>query len=167
MFRIEVNVRIATSDHASGGGGYNCGCQALAAVGRVGGHPAQFGAEGVQPGRVVGCHHRGDDLVAGGVYGHEPAFDRECPQFQETRKIPVEPIDPAPSHLATGHRSDDQEPGQAGGAGMSRWRSAVLLCLALLFNGCVGLPENVEPVADFELERYLGKWYEIARLDHS
>jgi len=29
------------------------------------------------------------------------------------------------------------------------------------------MPRNVEPVKDFELERYLGKWYEIARLDHS
>ena len=29
------------------------------------------------------------------------------------------------------------------------------------------MPENVTPVGDFELQRYLGKWYEIARLDHS
>jgi apolipoprotein D and lipocalin family protein len=28
------------------------------------------------------------------------------------------------------------------------------------------MPEGVEPVDDFELDRYLGKWYEIARLDH-
>jgi apolipoprotein D and lipocalin family protein len=28
-------------------------------------------------------------------------------------------------------------------------------------------PQGVEPVGDFELQRYLGKWYEIARLDHS
>ena len=40
-----------------------------------------------------------------------------------------------------------------------------LLCLALC--ACTGLPEGVEPVQDFEPERYLGKWYEIARLDHS
>ena len=33
--------------------------------------------------------------------------------------------------------------------------------------GCVGIPENVKPVDNFKLERYLGKWYEIARLDHS
>ncbi|MDE0952822.1 MAG: lipocalin family protein [Halioglobus sp.] len=37
----------------------------------------------------------------------------------------------------------------------------------LLVGGCTGLPENVRPVQDFELPRYLGKWYEIARLDHS
>lgn len=29
------------------------------------------------------------------------------------------------------------------------------------------MPRNVQPVDDFELERYLGTWYEIARLDHS
>jgi apolipoprotein D and lipocalin family protein len=33
--------------------------------------------------------------------------------------------------------------------------------------GCVGIPENVKPVENFELDKYLGKWYEIARLDHS
>jgi apolipoprotein D and lipocalin family protein len=29
------------------------------------------------------------------------------------------------------------------------------------------MPEGVEPVTGFELDRYLGRWYEIARLDHS
>ena len=29
------------------------------------------------------------------------------------------------------------------------------------------MPERVTPVESFELNRYLGKWYEIARLDHS
>jgi len=33
--------------------------------------------------------------------------------------------------------------------------------------GCVGIPENVKPVDNFKIDRYLGKWYEIARLDHS
>ncbi|WP_300464084.1 lipocalin family protein [Desulfobacula sp.] len=33
--------------------------------------------------------------------------------------------------------------------------------------GCTGIPENVKPVNNFKLEKYLGKWYEIARLDHS
>jgi apolipoprotein D and lipocalin family protein len=31
----------------------------------------------------------------------------------------------------------------------------------------LGIPEKVTPVQNFDLERYLGKWYEIARLDHS
>lgn len=29
------------------------------------------------------------------------------------------------------------------------------------------MPESIRPVAGFELNRYAGKWYEIARLDHS
>jgi len=36
-----------------------------------------------------------------------------------------------------------------------------------LLTGCLGVPKNVQPVKSFELDRYLGKWYEIARLDHS
>ena len=39
--------------------------------------------------------------------------------------------------------------------------------LPLLLAGCLGMPEGVRPVDGFELERYLGKWYEVARLDHS
>ena len=43
----------------------------------------------------------------------------------------------------------------------------LLLLLPLLLSGCsVGAPEGVTPVSGFELERYLGKWHEIARLDH-
>ncbi|WP_417226842.1 lipocalin family protein [Amphritea sp.] len=41
------------------------------------------------------------------------------------------------------------------------------LMMALLLNGCLGMPKSVTPVDQFELERYLGQWYEIARLDHS
>ena len=38
---------------------------------------------------------------------------------------------------------------------------------SILITGCLGMPEDVHPVDDFEVNRYLGKWYEIARLDHS
>ena len=41
-----------------------------------------------------------------------------------------------------------------------------LLLIALLY-GCSGTPDGIEPVTGFEVERYVGKWYEIARLDHS
>ncbi len=40
--------------------------------------------------------------------------------------------------------------------------AGLLACLA----GCERVPEGIEPVTGFELQRYLGKWYEIARLDH-
>jgi apolipoprotein D and lipocalin family protein len=43
----------------------------------------------------------------------------------------------------------------------------LFMALILLLTGCVGIPENVKPVENFKLEKYLGKWYEIARLDHS
>ena len=44
----------------------------------------------------------------------------------------------------------------------------ILLILIVLFlPGCTGIPENVTPVDNFNLKNYLGKWYEIARLDHS
>jgi apolipoprotein D and lipocalin family protein len=42
-----------------------------------------------------------------------------------------------------------------------------LLLLLICLSGCTSLPENIKPVSGFELDRYLGKWYEIARLDHS
>lgn len=46
-------------------------------------------------------------------------------------------------------------------------KNIVLIFTAFFLNGCLGMPQNVEPVTNFELDRYLGKWYEIARLDHS
>ena len=41
------------------------------------------------------------------------------------------------------------------------------MLLTLLFGGCVGAPDNITPVDNFKLDKYLGTWYEIARLDHS
>lgn len=41
-----------------------------------------------------------------------------------------------------------------------------LVASVLVFAGCTGTPDGVQAVKDFELERYLGTWYEIARLDH-
>jgi lipocalin len=36
-----------------------------------------------------------------------------------------------------------------------------------LLAGCAGIPDGVQAVKGFDLNRYLGTWYEIARLDHS
>ena len=41
------------------------------------------------------------------------------------------------------------------------------LLISLLVSGCLGYPESVTPVQDFDADRYLGQWYEVARLDHS
>ena len=35
-----------------------------------------------------------------------------------------------------------------------------------MLTGCVRAPVGVTPVKGFEINRYLGKWYEIARLNH-
>lgn len=43
----------------------------------------------------------------------------------------------------------------------------IFLACIFLLAGCVQVPAGVEPVTGFELQRYLGKWYEVARLDHS
>lgn len=44
---------------------------------------------------------------------------------------------------------------------------ALGLLAALTLGGCTGAPDGVLPVRDFQADRYLGAWYEIARLDHS
>lgn len=41
------------------------------------------------------------------------------------------------------------------------------LTFVLFLAGCVGIPDNVKPVENFHLTKYLGKWYEVARFDHS
>ena len=43
----------------------------------------------------------------------------------------------------------------------------ILIAMILLLTGCISVPKNIKPVDNFQIERYLGKWYEIARLDHS
>ena len=46
-------------------------------------------------------------------------------------------------------------------------RVFTLILMAWLLAACTGLPQGVQPVQPFDAERYLGTWYEIARLDHS
>lgn len=45
-------------------------------------------------------------------------------------------------------------------------RTMWVLLLGLLAGACTGIPEGHQVVKSFQLERYLGTWYEIARLDH-
>lgn len=49
----------------------------------------------------------------------------------------------------------------------AKLKKLLLVISVFLLSGCLGMPKYVEPVNNFELNRYLGKWYEIARLDHS
>jgi lipocalin len=44
-----------------------------------------------------------------------------------------------------------------------RWGWAPAL---LLLAGCSGVPKGLQPVTGFDVQKYLGHWNEIARLDH-
>lgn len=49
---------------------------------------------------------------------------------------------------------------------MTRIARLMAVALALLLASCHDAPEGITPVSGFALERYLGEWHEIARLDH-
>jgi apolipoprotein D and lipocalin family protein len=42
----------------------------------------------------------------------------------------------------------------------------LLFFVSMFISACVNIPENVSPVPGFNIDRYLGTWFEIARLDH-
>tara|TARA_B100001059_G_C17828321_1_gene582935 strand:+ start:884 stop:1426 length:543 start_codon:yes stop_codon:yes gene_type:complete len=44
--------------------------------------------------------------------------------------------------------------------------SFVTIFLMILISACTGKPTGTKVVLNFELDKYLGTWYEIARLDH-
>lgn len=45
-------------------------------------------------------------------------------------------------------------------------KTTTILLLVSALGACTSIPDGVEPVGDFDAGRYLGTWYEIARLDH-
>ena len=45
--------------------------------------------------------------------------------------------------------------------------NTLFILMLPVISGCTGIPDGIKPVDGFEINRYLGKWYEIARLDHS
>lgn len=49
---------------------------------------------------------------------------------------------------------------------MTWFKYAALAFLCAFTGACTGVPKGITPVAGFEADRYLGKWYEIARYDH-
>ena len=49
---------------------------------------------------------------------------------------------------------------------MKLCNSLILLVIIVGLAGCAGTPSEVDPVTGFQVDRYAGKWYEIARLDH-
>ena len=50
---------------------------------------------------------------------------------------------------------------------MKHTKIILLVVIAFFITACTGKPDGMVAVKNFELDRYLGKWYEIARLDHS
>ena len=40
------------------------------------------------------------------------------------------------------------------------------LLLLLGITACTGKPDNIKPVENFKADKYMGQWYEIARIDH-
>ncbi|MCO4797683.1 MAG: lipocalin family protein [Colwelliaceae bacterium] len=43
----------------------------------------------------------------------------------------------------------------------------VLPLVLFVITSCTGIPEGIKPVKNFDVTKYQGKWFEIARLDHS
>lgn len=43
----------------------------------------------------------------------------------------------------------------------------ILSVTFILLTACTSAPQGITAVKNFDVERYLGKWHEIARLDHS
>ena len=41
----------------------------------------------------------------------------------------------------------------------------VVIGIIILFNSCASNPQKAKPVENFEVNRYLGTWYEVARFD--
>ena len=53
------------------------------------------------------------------------------------------------------------------GARLRKMKLILVVSLFLLQISCTGIPNGIEPIDNFNLNKYLGNWYEIARLDHS
>ena len=45
------------------------------------------------------------------------------------------------------------------------FNSLLIIMSLLLFSACSTIPKGATAVKNFDKDKYLGKWYEIARLD--
>jgi apolipoprotein D and lipocalin family protein len=45
-------------------------------------------------------------------------------------------------------------------------KALIITILLTFLSACTAIPEGIKPIADFEVNRYVGKWHEIARLDN-
>lgn len=39
------------------------------------------------------------------------------------------------------------------------------VCIVVLLHSCASIPKNAKPIENFDVNRYLGTWYEVARFD--
>jgi apolipoprotein D and lipocalin family protein len=46
-------------------------------------------------------------------------------------------------------------------------KKTIIMLLSFIFTGCSSIPTGVQAVLNFDVNKYQGTWYEIARLDHS
>lgn len=46
-------------------------------------------------------------------------------------------------------------------------KRSLLTVTSLFLVACIGVPDDIEPVDNFDINQYLGTWYEIARLENS
>jgi apolipoprotein D and lipocalin family protein len=46
-------------------------------------------------------------------------------------------------------------------------KKLIILLSAFGITSCTGIPEGIQPISNLDLQQYLGRWYEVARLDHS
>jgi len=49
---------------------------------------------------------------------------------------------------------------------MNTLTAGMIIGLGFSLCACTGIPRDLAAVGDFDIERYRGHWYEIARLDH-
>lgn len=42
-----------------------------------------------------------------------------------------------------------------------------IVVVSFLLPACVSVPKGIQPISPFDVQRYLGAWYEIARLENS
>lgn len=46
-------------------------------------------------------------------------------------------------------------------------RVVLIFIATFAISNCTSVPDGIEPVSEFQLAKYLGTWYEVARMDHS
>ncbi len=49
---------------------------------------------------------------------------------------------------------------------MQKFILMAIMAASTILAGCAGVPKGITPVENFNAQRYLGAWYEIARLEH-